>query len=177
MGGESPCSPPGGTSAGGAPQLSTPPVQIPENLAREWLREMIGAGAKFTEEDFLEAWRLLHATRDGETGTWRVGRAGRVSDPRVILEQRLHDAMGRRLSRSSPTRTTNSSAMALRQRIDALTEEIKAHKGNPDGVWPEHVRDANHRAWMEKRKTRDELNRKLAQLNGEPGHDAAEPHS
>lgn len=158
--------PSGGTSAGGSADIPNPPVMVPEDAARSWMAAMNAQGAGFTELDFQETFRLLHGTRDVRTGAWRVGRNGLVSDPRVILEQRLHDAQGRRLrSVTNPTASLGASASAFRQKISALQDELRNHKGNPDGSWPEHVRDANASAFQEKTRELNELTRRLSELN------------
>ena len=167
MGTTTPPNPPsGGGSEGGQVPMPSPPVMVPESAARTWFESLVAAGAGFAPEDFQETFRLLHGTRDVRTGAWRVGRSGMVSDPRTILEQRLHDAMGRRLARgSSGPASTGSTMFVLRQRIQGMEEALASHKGNPTGIWPDEVRDAHASDFREKRRELAALKSQLTQSN------------
>lgn len=165
--------PSGGTSEGDEVPVPTPPVMVPEATARTWFEAMVSHGANFTAEDFDEAFRLLHSTRDVRTGCWRVGKSGMVSDPRPILEQRLHDARERRLKRDGQftaggIRTPNgagSRAFVLRQQIGALEGQLASHKGNPAGLFEDSVKAMYRDEWRAKRRELEELQSQLASVN------------
>lgn len=162
-------SPSGTQKSAGTVPIPTPPVMVTEEVARGWFEQWVAGGASFTEADFAETWRLLHSTRDVRTGCWRVGKSGMVSDPRPILEQRLHDAMERRLHRNfgAPDRPRGpaSQAFVLRLQIGVLENELAAHKGNPGGLYEDSVKTMYLDEWRAKRRELDELKSQLASVN------------
>lgn len=167
--------PSGGTSEPEGEALPQPPVVVSESMARGWFESMVQAGAPFTPDEFAEAFRLLHSTRDVRTGAWLLGRRGLVSDPRTALEQRLHDTHARRESRAASNQPTGApsqaqSAFVLRQRIAAMEQNLAAHKGNPQGGYPPAVQEAHHADWRSKNRALNDLRHQLANLN-DPTHE------
>jgi hypothetical protein len=150
---------------------------VNEKLARKWFREFVAEGAKFEEADFKDVFGWLHGTRDIQTGRWKVGKSGLVTDPRPILENRLCDAMERRLNRAGQLTTggmaqpssPGSRAFVLRQQIAALEEQLENHKGNPDGGYAADVKHIHQEAWRVKARELDALKTQLTKINEQPG--------
>jgi hypothetical protein len=118
-------------------------VTITMAQAKDWWVDMRRVGATYTETDFLEAWRLLHSTRDQTSGAWRLGRRTLCTDPRTLLEQRMAEAATRRENRANGTESDTQRTYRLRQQAQALEEELREHPGRPGSAWPSHVQEAN----------------------------------
>lgn len=167
--------PSGGTSESSEGAIPTPPVLVTEVMARGWLEAMVKAGAQFTQDDFQEAFRLLHSTRDIRSGQWLLGRRGLVSDPRTALEQRLHEAKSRRESRAASfpqagQASTARTAFVLRQRIQAMEQQLATHKGNPNGDYAPDVKEVHYDDWRSKNRALSDLRQQLANLD-QPNHE------